>query len=285
MTALITGASSGIGEALAKNFASRGINLVLVARREDKLKSLKNQIRILNPDVRVKIICRDLSNVDECKALHDECRPAKIDILVNNAGFGLFGKFDETELDRELEMIDVNCKGLHTLTKLFLRDFTVRNHGYILNVASAAGYMPGPLMTAYYATKGYVLQLSRAIYGELKRRRSNVSISVLCPGPVKTEFNSVAGAEFALGGASAAYVADCAVNGLFSRQLEIVPTAQIKALRILAKLTPVKMMMFFVYYMQQARRGGSEEKGDLFGFFCDFLSAAKDVVCPLRQSH
>lgn len=269
MIALITGASSGIGEALAKNFASLGFNLILVARRKDKLKEIKKQIKILNPDVKIKILLHDLSDVNECRALYEECKPVKVDVLVNNAGFGLFGRFDETDLDREMNMIDVNCKATHALTKLFLKDFIKRDYGYILNVASVAGYMAGPLMATYYASKNYVLQLTRAIYGELRRRRSNVSISAICPGPVDTEFNSVAGAEFAVGGASPAYIADCAVTGLFSRQLEIVPKAEIKALSIIAKYLPAKLMMFFVYFMQKARRENPEEKLSGISFLRD----------------
>ncbi len=211
MIAMITGASSGIGEELAKNLASRGFNLILTARRAERLKEIKEKLTSVF-DVKVKIICADLSITSECKRLYEEVKGVRIDMLINNAGFGLFGRFEETDLDRELEMIDVNIKAVHILTKLFLRDFSKRNYGYILNVASIAGFMAGPLMATYYASKNYVLQLTRAISQELKHNKVNVYVGALCPGPVDTEFNRVAGAEFAVGGASASEVADYALN-------------------------------------------------------------------------
>ena len=124
--------------------------------------------------------------------LYNQVKEEDIEILVNCAGFGVFGEFTTTSLDKELDMIDTNIKGLHILTKLFLQEFTKRNRGYILNVASSAAFQPGPLMAGYYASKAYVLRLSESIYGELKEIKSNVGISVLCPGPVDTEFANVA---------------------------------------------------------------------------------------------
>lgn len=258
MIAMITGASSGIGEELAKNLASRGFNLILTARRSERLKEIKEKLTSVF-DVKVKIICADLSVISECKRLYEEVKGVRIDMLINNAGFGLFGRFEQTDLDRELEMIDVNIKAVHILTKLFLRDFSKRNYGYILNVASIAGVMAGPLMATYYASKNYVLQLTRAISQELKHNKVNVYVGALCPGPVDTEFNRVAGAEFAVGGASASEVADYALNEMFKRRNVIIPKKEIKALALTAKTLPSKWMLWGTYFAQTARKGDPGE--------------------------
>lgn len=258
MIAMITGASSGIGEELAKNLASRGFNLILTARRSERLKEIKEKLTSVF-DVKVKIICADLSVISECKRLYEEVTGVRIDMLINNAGFGLFGRFEQTDLDRELEMIDVNIKAVHILTKLFLRDFSKRNYGYILNVASIAGFMAGPLMATYYASKNYVLQLTRAISQELKHNKVNVYVGALCPGPVDTEFNRVAGAEFAVGGASASEVADYALDEMFKGRNVIIPKKEIKALALAAKTLPSKWMLWGTYFAQTARKGDPGE--------------------------
>ncbi len=258
MIAMITGASSGIGEELAKNLASRGFNLILTARRAERLKEIKEKLTSVF-DVKVKIICADLSITSECKRLYEEVKGVRIDMLINNAGFGLFGRFEETDLDRELEMIDVNIKAVHILTKLFLRDFSKRNYGYILNVASIAGFMAGPLMATYYASKNYVLQLTRAISQELKHNKVNVYVGALCPGPVDTEFNRVAGAEFAVGGASASEVAGYALDEMFKGRNVIIPKKEIKALALAAKTLPSKWMLWGTYFAQTARKGDPSE--------------------------
>ena len=190
MKALVTGASSGIGKDIAIYLDSLGYDLVLVARSEDRLKDICKSLR--NAEY---YVC-DLSKRDECFALYENFKNANIDFLVNNAGYGLFGYFDETDMQRELEMIDLNITAVHILTKLFLKDFVVKNKGYILNVASSAGFLAGPYLSTYYASKNYVLKLSMAINEELKKKNSNVSISALCPGPVETNFNNVAGGHF-----------------------------------------------------------------------------------------
>ncbi|MGN0608568.1 MAG: SDR family NAD(P)-dependent oxidoreductase, partial [Oscillospiraceae bacterium] len=196
MTALVTGASSGIGKDIARELAKRGIRLVISGRNEAALEELRQEIG----ENRVKIITADLSDEKECFRLYEEAKKYSPDILVNNAGFGLFGKFTDTDLDTELKMIDVNIKAVHILAKLFLKDFREKNSGYILNVASAAGFMPGPYMATYYSTKNYIVRLTEAIDRELKNEGSAVSVSAFCPGPVDTNFNSVAGVKFNLKG-------------------------------------------------------------------------------------
>ena len=181
MKVLITGASSGIGKDLAKVFAQKGYNLVLISRTEEKLQDVKEEI-LKDNTVDIEIIAMDLSNEQNCKELHN--RVKDVDILVNNAGFGDCGEFTKTDLEKELKMINTNIVAYHILTKLYLKDMKEKNSGKILNVASIAGFMPGPLMATYYSTKSYVVRLSESIREELKKDKSNVQIRILCPGPV-----------------------------------------------------------------------------------------------------
>ena len=218
MKALITGASSGIGRDMARILSSMGFETILIARREDRLKELQKEL-----GTKSEIICADVSNVNECKRIYERVKEQDIDVVINNAGFGIFGEFTSIDLDKELNMIDVNIKAVDILTKLFLRDFKEKNKGYILNVASSAAFLPGPLLSSYYASKAYVLRLTEAIYEELRREKSNVYVGVLCPGPVDTEFNDVASVKFSLKGLKSSYVAKYAIDKMFKRKLVIVP--------------------------------------------------------------
>ena len=230
MKALITGASSGIGRDMARYLASKNYDLILVARRKNRLEQLKKELQ-----TSVTIINLDLSQEQHCFKLYDQVKKENIDILINNAGFGLFGMFNKTDLTRELEMIDVNIKCTHILTKLFLKDFIKRDSGYILNVASSAGFLAGPRLNTYYASKNYVLKLTMAIYEELKHQNSKVVISALCPGPVATEFNKVAHGEFHTSSLSSEYVAKYAVKEMFKNKLYIIIWKVIKKVKILIK--------------------------------------------------
>ena len=167
--------------------------------------------------------------------------------------FGDAGKFVETSLDKELNMIDVNVRAYHILTKLFLIDFVKRNHGRILNVASMAGFMPGPYMATYYATKSYVLNLTLAIYEELKQMNSNVKISVLCPGPVKTNFNKIANVKFSIGSLRSNKVAKYAIDNMFLDKLIIVPSRLMKLNKILVRLLPINFVMFLNSKIQKRK--------------------------------
>ncbi|MBQ3842745.1 MAG: SDR family oxidoreductase [Ruminiclostridium sp.] len=252
MIALITGASSGMGRSFAKILARRGFNLVIVARRRQRLLELKHEL-VKEYGVKVKVLCHDLSDADECRQLYEEVEKANIDILINNAGFGVFGKFTETDLDSELKMLDVNIRAVHILTKLFLQKFEKRNYGYILNVASLAGFMAGPWFSSYYASKNYVLQLTKALYEELRSEHSNVYIGAFCPGPVNTEFNNVAGAEFAVGGLDEMQAAEYAIDKMFDGQLIIVPSLYAKLITAAAKVAPTKVMLAATGKVQRAR--------------------------------
>lgn len=222
--ALVTGASSGIGRCIAENLSKKGYKVYISARREDRLLELKARLSDC------EAITADLSKKEECFGLYEKVKDKNISVVVNCAGFGVFGEFSETNLDRELEMIDLNISAVHILTKLFLKDFVKKDSGYILNVASSAGLLPaGPFMSTYYASKSYVASLTSAIARELKERGSKVYVGALCPGPVDTEFNSVANVKFNVKSISAKECADYAVKKMFERKTVIVPSLQIKA--------------------------------------------------------
>ena len=208
MKALVTGASSGIGKDIAKELAQKGYDLILVARNEEKLNKVKKELE--KEDIKVENIIMDLSNEESCKELHK--RAKNVDILVNNAGFGDCGNFTRTDLEKEIKMIKTNITAYHILTKLYLTEMKNKNNGKILNVASIAGFMPGPLMATYYATKAYIVRLSEGIREELKKEKSKVQISILCPGPVKTNFNNIANVRFHLREADSKKVAKYAIK-------------------------------------------------------------------------
>lgn len=248
MIALITGASSGIGKDMARRLSELGYDLILVARRKERLEDLQKRLK-----TKVKIIDMDLSVEKNLYRLYDLTKNDNIDILINNAGFGLFGVFNKTDLDTELKMIDTNIKAVHILTKLYLKDFVKRNSGYILNVASMAGFMSGPHLNTYYATKNYVLKLTMAIYEELKEQNSNVHISALCPGPVKTEFNEVARGGFILKGMSSKEVAVYAVNKMFKNKLIIIPDFKNKLAIFFLRFVPYKLQLKIVAKIQLSK--------------------------------
>ena len=243
MKALITGASSGIGRDIARELSKKGYDLILVARDIEKLNELKNELKANS-----EVVSMDVSKSENCKELHDKYND--IDILVNNAGFGDCGYFDKTDLEKELQMINTNIVGYHVLTKLYLQDMKKKNNGKILNVASIAGFMPGPLMATYYSTKAYVVRISEAIREELRREKSNVQISILCPGPVNTNFNKVADVQFALKGLSSEYVAKYAIEKLLKGKFYIVPGWKIRLARFGAKIAPNNLTAKICYNMQ-----------------------------------
>ena len=248
MKVLITGASSGIGRELAKCFAKKQNDLVLVARNTERLESLKNEILNEN-NVDIKLVSMDLSVQENCISLFNENKD--IDLLVNNAGFGDYGFFDETSLEKDTQMINTNILALHTLTKLYLAEMKAKNAGQILNVASIAGFMPGPLMATYYATKSYVVKLSEAINEELRRIKSKVKISILCPGPVVTNFEKTANIKFNFHGISSKKVAEYTVKHL--NKFYIVPTCIVKIGKFFARKLSGKKVAKVIYTFQKKR--------------------------------
>ena len=185
--------------------------------------------------------------------LYDKLKKDDIDILINNAGFGLFGLFSKTDLKRELEMIDLNIKTYHILTKLFLQDFIEKDKGYILNVCSSAGFLAGPRLNTYYATKNYITKLTLAIYEELRHMKSNVHISALCPGPVSTEFNKVAKGVFNLKELNSEYVAKYAIDKMFKNKLIIVPGISVKLGLFFNRFIPWKLSLAITYCIQKRK--------------------------------
>ena len=248
MKALITGASSGIGLDMARYLATKKYELILVARDKEKLEKIQESL-----STKVTIVVADLSNEQKVKELYVLTKKEKIDVLINNAGFGLCGEFTETDINRELEMIDTNIKAVHLLTKFFLRDMEKNNSGYILNVASSAAFQPGPLMATYYATKSYVYQLTEAIYYEQKKKGSNVNISVLCPGPVDTNFNNVAGVKFGVKPLKSSYVAKYAIDEMLKGKMLIIPGFKMKCAKFFGRFVSDKFLLRITYRIQKKK--------------------------------
>ena len=254
MIALVTGASSGIGRDIARELAKRKYDIIAVARNEDALKDLKKELEGMY-QIKVDVRAMDLIDRDGCRKLHEDVKAkyGVIDILVNDAGFGICGKFTDTDLEKELGIIDTNIVALHILTKLFLKDMVEVNKGHILNVASIAGFMPGPLMATYYSTKSYVVRLTQSIRHELFRQKSKVKISALCPGPVATNFNKVADVKFNIEEADSKQVSKYAVKKMMKGRTLIFPNFFIWLGRISSKILPDQVSAFFCYYAQKRK--------------------------------
>lgn len=248
MKALITGASSGLGADMARILSEKGYDLILVARRKTKLEKLQKELK-----TNVEIEIMDISSTFNCMKLYNKYKKEDIDILINNAGFGVYGEFVSTSIDKELDMIDINIKTVHTLTKLFLNDFKKKDKGYILNVASSAAFLPGPLMASYYATKSYVYNLTMAISEELRKNDSNVYVGCLCPGPVDTEFNRVAKCTFSIKGLDSYQVSEYAINKMFKRKLVIIPGNLMKLGVWFSKIVPLSLKLKVSYKIQNGK--------------------------------
>ncbi len=250
LKALITGASSGIGRDMARELAKRAYDLVLVAKDKQRLDCLAQEL-IKTNSIRVDTIAMDLSLIENCKELHR--RVKNVDVLINNAGFGECGDFTKTSLDKEIDMIHTNIVAYHVLMKLYLIDMKKRGYGKVLNVASIAGFMPGPLMSTYYATKAYIVRISESVREELKREKSKVEISILCPGPVNTNFDKVANVEFHLRQASSKKVAKIAIQKMEQGKFYIVPGLDVKFAKVGAKLLPSSFISKITYVIQKRK--------------------------------
>lgn len=250
MKALITGASSGIGKDMAKVLASKGYDLVLVARNEEALTKVSEELKKAN-SIKIETIAMDLAIPENSKELHKKV--PDVDILINNAGFGDCGNFTKTDLKKEMDMIHTNIVAYHILMKLYLVDMKAKGSGKILNVASIAGFMPGPLMATYYATKAYIVRLSESVREELKKEKSNVQISILCPGPVATNFNQVANVKFHMREANSMTVAKYAIRKLEQGKFYIVPGMDVKLAKIGAKLAPTQWISKVTYRIQKRK--------------------------------
>lgn len=251
MIACITGASSGIGREFARILSKKNYKLILVARNVSALRSLAASL-----NTRCLIIPCDLADEEACRELALKLKQYNISILINNAGFGDIGDFCETSLTKELDMIDVNVKAAHILTKAVLPKMTEKNYGFIMNVASSAGLLyGGPYMSTYYATKSYLVSLTGAIAYELKAANSRVHICALCPGPVDTGFNDAANVKFSLKGISASYCASYGLRGMFNRKTVIVPTLKMKLAVIAQRFLPRNLSLAITARQQQKKIG------------------------------
>ena len=249
--AVITGASSGIGAEFARQLSARGYNLMLVARRADRLEALSDQLTTV-----CEIMTADLSKKSECLRLAKTLEDRRVDLFINNAGFGDCGPFLQTELDKDLDMLSVNIRAVHILTKKIGQKLYKQGFGSLLNVGSCAGLMPaGPYMATYYATKAYVVSLTRGVARELQELHSPVYVCALCPGPVDTEFNDRAGVVFALRGITPEFCVQEAMHGMMHRRTIIVPSAFMRACTTAQKLLPASLLMPIVARQQKKKLG------------------------------
>jgi uncharacterized protein len=253
---LITGASAGIGVALARVFARNGHDLALVARREERLQKLADEIAATGAR-RPLVIVADLAKSDAGRTLGEalKAQGTEPQYVVNNAGFGLVGLAALRERDEELQMIDVNMRALTDLSLAFV-DSLARHNGGVLNVGSMAGFLPGPGMAVYYATKAYVLSFSEALHSELKTR--GVRVTVVCPGPVPTEFAERAGLKESLAPGfltqSAERVAEDGYRGLMRGQRVVIPGFANKLVSLLIRVVPRRILLAAVDSRQARRR-------------------------------
>lgn len=249
MKALITGASSGIGLDIARYLATKGYELILVSRNREKLEQIQEHL-----PTKVTIIVADLSNEQRVKDLYVLAKKENIDMLINNAGLGDFGYLTDTDLNKDLELINTNIKAVHILTKHMVKDMEKKDTDtYILNVASSAAFQPGPLMSTYYATKAYVYQLTEALYFEQKKKKTKVHVSVLCPGPVETNFNNVAGVKFAVKPLKSSYVAKYAIDEMFKNKMLIIPGFKMKCAKFFGRFVSDKSKLKMAYNIQKKK--------------------------------
>ena len=247
--AVITGANTGLGQGFCVAFAEAGATVIGIARRS----CAETAAKVEAVGGTFFEVLTDLSAPDASKTVANACKKltGRVDILVNNAGFGAFGEFYKTDLNNELNLIDLNIKAVHILTKLYLRDFREKNRGYILNTASLAGFCVGPLMSTYYASKAYVLRLTQSIKQELEQENSNVHICALCPGPVDTGFNKRAGVNFSMKPLTSDYVAKYAIRKMFQKKTVIVPGIVCKFSAVASKLLPSGIIGKVCYEIQK----------------------------------
>ena len=249
MKALITGGTSGIGKSIAEEFLLRGYEVLIVSRKEGDL----NEIKEKYPNGKISFSSYDLSDENECYRLLKDTENIEFDVFVNNAGYGDIGRITETSLDKEVNMVKLNDIATLILVKSFLIRFIKRGKGRVLTVASAAAFAVAPYMNVYYSTKSFVYSLAHGYYRELKDMKSKVTISVLCPGPVKTRFEEVANAKFTISSLKPEKVAKIAVKKTLKGKFEIVPGFKIKLGHFVAHFLPKR-------FISKALRKQSEMK-------------------------
>ena len=235
MVAVVTGASSGIGREIARALSARGYELILVGRNE---KELRRTAGLLDGPSEIRAL--DLTKKESRDSLIEEFAGA--DILVNNAGFGIFGDFLENEEGSAEKLVETNVIAMEHLFRGFLRNMEKRGRGRILNVASIAGFLPGPLMASYYASKAYVVRLSEGVREEMRAKKSKVTLSLLCPGPVDTSFSDRAGVRFGLKGMSATKVASYCVPRFLKGRFYLFPDWRTRLVRPFLHILPASAL-------------------------------------------
>jgi short-subunit dehydrogenase len=258
-TALVTGASSGIGYEISKQLAEQGHDLVLVARREERLKQLATFLE-REHSISVRVIAIDLTDIHQIDQLYTtlEKENIPVDILVNNAGLGNWGPFTANDPGCELKEIQLNVTALTYLTKLFATDMVKRGLGKVLNIASVSGFMPGPYMAVYNATKAYVVSFSEALKAELKG--TGVSVTVSCPGPTASEFHQMAGTTTAnflklMPMMTSTQVAKISLAAMHKRKVVVVPGLINKLMTLTPRVTPRPILMFVLKLLMKPRAG------------------------------
>lgn len=252
--ALITGATSGIGLEIALNFARDGINLILVSRTESKLLEIKEKVE-RDHNIKAMILVKDLTVEEAPDEIYEAVKAEglRVDYLINNAGFGTFGRLKDTDMECEKDLVKLNVLSLLQMNKLFIPDMVERHFGYVMNVASLAAFMPGPVMANYYASKAYVLSLSEAMHEELWKE--GVKVTALCPGPVKTGFQERAKMKKTDAAKSflmeAKKVADAAYLGLWRGKAIVVPGTFEKVVPILTKIFPRSLVRKAALFSQK----------------------------------
>lgn len=243
MKALITGGTSGIGLEIAKYLSNMNYEIFIIARNIEIDKKKFN--------TKITLLSFDLSKEENCYKIYNKLENENIDIIINNAGFGDIGDYKKDNLEKEINMIDLNIKSTQLLTKLFIKN---KNTKYIMNVSSIASFFPaGPLMNTYYASKKYITSYSLGLYEELKQNNSNIHISILCPGPVNTNFNSRAGIKNDIKGINPDKIAKYAINKMLRNKLIIIPGIKNKFAYIFIRFIPIKTLLKLVYNFQKKK--------------------------------
>jgi uncharacterized protein len=257
-TALVTGASAGLGREFARLAARDGHDVILVARREERLQELAKDLEAAH-GIRTTVIVADLSDRGSPRAIEERIQAAglRVDFLINNAGFGSRGRYGDSDFARQAEMVDVNIRALMELTRLLLPSMLARKSGRILNVASLAGFVPGPYMATYYATKAFVLSFSESLAVEL--RGTGITVTASCPGPTSTEFGAVANSHrtslFRAGSADAARVALHGYRAMLAGRAVAIPGVANKFIAQAARFTPRAVVRWLAGWVNKTRAG------------------------------
>lgn len=247
MKALITGASSGLGKDMAMILSKKGYDIIAVARNKANMEKAFSNIK------NCIIIPMDLSIPKNCFKLYNMVKDEDIEIVINNAGFGEFGFFNKTNLKREIDMINLNIKAVHILTKLFLKDMIKKDRGYILNVGSIGSFYPSPFYSSYFASKSYVLNLDLAIYEELKKLKSNVYIGTFCPGTINTNFHKNANVKGKVFGSNSYKASIYAIEKMFAKK-PIIINGFAKFVPCIVSILPKVVMLKLAYFSQALKR-------------------------------